>query len=87
VTIDPREFRRRRLVRLVAAGIKPASAVYLAELEAAGALVVPLRTLAELINVPKWEGRTVYLARTGRQLVWTAGVWELDPSPTPPPHS
>ena len=79
MAVDPQEFRRRRLIRLRAAGISEAAVVYLAELEAAGALQAPISSLEALIRTPSWPGRRVYLARSGQILEFDGSVWQLRP--------
>lgn len=74
---DPAEFKRRRLTRLRSAGISEAAVVYLADLEAAGALEQPIASLEALLRQPRWPGRRVYLARTGQQLEFDGRIWRL----------
>ncbi len=84
MTVSKGEFRRRRVERWLKAGTTQPAAAYLAEVEANGTLDKPISTLEELSKTPRWPGRRVYLAKSGRQLVWSDGIWQLQNSNTTP---
>ena len=77
MAVNRKLFVARRYIRWLEAGTDAPSAEYLAGLESAGELIKPIATLQELSKTPRWDGRTVYLAGSGRKLVWHANRWRI----------